>query len=463
VQFRTLDPTNDEDWIRFPVEAGAWYIIEAMTSPESTADLILEQYNSCAELAQSTINQFAPGVVVDFRAATTGSAILRIFDHAPARPADDRSYRLSVRRLAEEADPGVAVIVAGYLRDGDFLQNNIYTVTNSVYQMFLSHGYTQERIYYLAPDLTLDPSGDGQPDVRSISSVANLERAITEWAVEQLHDGGTLTIYMMDHGGRGVFYLNGYVEIVRSVDLNRWLRAVEQATPGTPINVIIEACKSGSFISPVSISAPGRMIITSTNAWAPAHASAYGATFSDTFIAALNGGLSIWNAFDIARNVATEATARVQQAQLDADGDGTSSTVNDIQIAAQRGFAYAGTFSSVLWQPPHIEWADILRDDANGGGLSVYVRGNAASVTAYIYPPDYTPPEDVEELVDPEVPSIQLTDGNNDNLYIAQYDGFTQPGAYRVVFMAVDADNQLAMPVTVLSEKIRIYLPTVIR
>ena len=466
VQFRTLDPPNDEDWIIFQLEAGAWYMIEAMTPPESAADLILEQYNSCTELAQSTINQFGPGVVVEVRADTTGSALLRLFDHNPARPAANRNYRLSVRRLPETPDPGVAVIVAGYLREGDFLQTNIYTVTNTVYQMFLTHGYPQERIYYLAPDLTLDPSGDGQPDVRAVSSVANLEYAITRWAVEKLQDGGAFTLYLMDHGERGVFYLNGRAEILLSTDLNPWLRTIEQAAPGTPINVIIEACKSGSFIRPFSISAPGRTIITSTNDWAAAHASQRGgATFSDAFIAALNSGLSVWNAFDIARNAAAEATKKVQQAQLDADGDGVSATLNDIQIVSQRGFTYAGTFRLPLWQPPYIEWADVLRDDASSGSLRAYVLDNAKpiAVTVYIYPPDYTPPADAEELVAPDVPSLQLTDGNNDSIYVAQYDGFTQEGAYRVVFMAVDVDNQPAMPVTVLSARLKVYLPAVTR
>ncbi|MBE2233353.1 MAG: hypothetical protein IAE85_07660, partial [Anaerolinea sp.] len=287
--------------------------------------------------------------------------------------------------------------------------------------------------------------------------------AITEWAPSLLEPGRALTLYMMDHGDNDQFFVNGVTEVLDADELNGWLSEVEQAVDDVLINVVIEACRAGSFIQRgQSISGPGRVIVTSTSALAPAYASARGAYFSDAFLSVLASDLSVASAFFTARWSAYAAHPG-QDAWLDDNGDGRYTT-DDGRVAAQRGFGDAGTFPGPVWQPPLIEWAEATWDSSGEGVLRAQVRAdsNIEAVAVLIYPPDFVPPEDGQELVQP-VPPVQLLDGNNDGIFVAQYDGFIQPGAYRIVFTAVDEDGQPALPVTITRGAWPVYLPAVTR
>jgi len=307
VQQHTFHTAGDEDWVAFPAIAGATYLIEAHVPVASTADVVLEVYENCDARRDGQGNNFAPGVRLQFKAPSTGMYALNLSNTDPAAGGTGLTYDLSVRALASAASPGALVLVAGRYRAGDPLQRNIHNVTNSVYRVFLANGYTPDRIYYLATDLTMDVDGDGAPDVDALTKRDNLQYAITQWATDKVGADRAFTLYMMDHGGHDRFYLNGAGQMVGPDDIATWLNALEAARPGVRVNVIVEACYSGSFIDLVkSVSKPGRVVIASTGTQVLAHASPNGAIFSDAFVAALGRGLSLYGGFQEAREAVWE-------------------------------------------------------------------------------------------------------------------------------------------------------------
>ena len=233
------------------------------------------------------------------------------------------------------------------------------------------------------------------------------------------------------------------------------------------INIIYEACYSGSFIQePQSVSRPGRVVITSAPPNALARASRDGAIFSDSLFAGLAQDSSLYASFESARQ-STSYLYRDQIPWLDDDGDGIANGASDGRVAQQRGFAFAGTFVNEVW-PPYIEAvlpppsiengrgvieARILSDDSNP----------TATVWAVIYPPDYVEPQpgpDVVDMVAPPAPVPLIRRGNN--TWNAADSGFTQSGTYRIVVHAASQNGLLAEPVAVeVTTEYQLFLPAV--
>ncbi|MBN1890915.1 MAG: right-handed parallel beta-helix repeat-containing protein, partial [Thermoflexales bacterium] len=453
-QFHTFHAAGDVDWAVFTATAGARYIVEATTPDDSSADVRLELYDSCSDTqADPADNSFGPDSSLIFDAPADGALYLRLANDALPDQAGGSaaSYYLSVRELSQTTRPGVVVVVAGKRKEDDPLQANMVNVTNAVYRLFAANGYDRDHIYYLAPDATLDADGDLTPDVDALSSKSNLQDAITTWARDNLASGQPFTLYLMDHGGYDVFYLNFYPtvgpDVVTPLELDAWLDTLEAAVPDVKINVILEACHSGSFINefPQAISTPGRVVIASTGAWPVAYASASGAAFSDAFVAALGRGMSLHSSF-------AEARWSLQQAHpdqtpwLDDNGNGVPNELEDGQVAALRGFAYAGTFDDVEW-PPYIIWASVDQPSSLIQAEVQVASGRVISeVWALLYAPSYQPPETSEEMEVEDVPRVTLTDPDGDGVYDAVTGEFVEQGDYRVVVYATDSSGLGARP-----------------
>ena len=305
---------------------------------------------------------------------------------------------LSVRELSDVATPGAVVIVAGRLKMADPLQPNIHAVADAARQLFLAHGYDDERITYLATDATRE-GFDGQP------TTANLQAAITAWAASKVGPDRPFTLYMVDHGNHDQFYLDKPSgQWLEPQVLNTWLTQLETAAPGAKVNIVVEACLSGSFIDLVqTVSKPGRVVMTSTGNWNNAHASPDGAIFSDYLLAALQGNESLYSAFQIARS-ATWIAYPVQTPWLDDNGNGIPNEVSDGQEAQLRGFAYVGTLAGEQW-PPYIVQASGPDQITQGNGVlhaTVLDDEQVKRVWAVVYPPTYQPPAPGEEMV-PEI------------------------------------------------------------
>jgi hypothetical protein len=456
VQHRTFHDDADTDWVIFNALAGTTYRIEGQVPPDSHADLSAELYELCTggPVAEQDY-VFAAEFSLEYTPAVDGPLHLRLSNHDTNVFGDDVSYRLSVRELAGNATPGAVIIVAGRNKHNDYLQGNIYHVTDSVYQLFVDHAYGDDRIMYLPADPTI-------PRADAPATAANLAQAITTWAVDKVAIDRALTLYLVDHGVSDRFYLDKpNNEWITSTELDDWLSQLETAVPGVKINVIIEACRAGSFITePGTLSKPGRVIITSTDAENAAWPSLEGAEFSDHFLAELAAGGSLYQSFTEARWTAQGAHPP-QQAWLDDDGDGIFNEALDGQEAAQRGFNYIGTFAEDIW-PPYI--AQALSPDGTvfrTGTLRAEVRDEIGvkKVWIEVFPPSYVPPEAQEDWVT-EVSITETLTAVTEDWYVGTYTGFSEPGVYRVVIHAEDVDGYTARPVAVeVQVGWQVYLP----
>ena len=458
-QVHTFHTADDEDWAFFQASAGTTYIVEASIPDDSEADVALEIYDACGAVPTfEQDNAFSPGASLNFDSPVDGPLYLRLANARDTSGEEAATYYLSVRGLAEEAPTGAVVIVAGKVKPDDILQSNIYHVTNSAYRLFLANGYGDGSIYYLAPDTSLNADGDGSPDVDGIPTRTNLEQVITEWVSETVGADLPFTLYMMDHGtydGFHLNFLNNQPQTVSAFELDNWLDQLEATRPDIKINVIIDACRSGSFIDlQEMVSGPERVVIASTGAYADAFASQDGALFSDAFIAALGRGMSLYSSFSEAKWAVQQAFPGRQTPWLDDNGDGQPNGSTDGQEAAQRGFAYAGTFADISW-PPYIARAGFNQETGSMvAEVQVQESKTISEVWALLYAPSYEPPESSEELEKENVPKVVLTDPDEDGLYTTTTTEFVEQGAYRVVVYAMDDEGLNARPKEASSETV---------
>lgn len=457
-QQHTFHRQADEDWVAFQAVAGTRYLIQGQIPAGSPADLTLVPYPRCSGVpGQGQNYTFTPGVRLEWLATTTGPIYLRLLNHNASVFGPHVSYHLSIRTLSDTpASAGALILVAGKLREGDPLQAHIHNVTDRINRVFLGHGYTPDRIFYMATD-------PGRPGWDALPTHDDLEAAITDWAAAKVGPDRPLTLYMVDHGDYDNFPLDqtrGHT--VSVAELDGWLAELEAARPGVKINVIVEACYSGSFIDlPKKISRQGRVVITSTSAHNVAYASPTGAIFSDYFISALDRGDSLYGALQNS-TWAVRAIYPDQQPWLDDNGNGMPNEASDGTEAQRRGFTYVGTLSDTRW-PPYIAEVQTPSVVAGQGLIRARVLDDKAvkSVWVVIYPPSWTPPPPGQQLVGDNLPSLPLTDQGN-GWYGVNYAGFAERGAYRMVVYAQDWEGLDAQPVSTATTVQAIYLPLVI-
>lgn len=460
VQTHTLHAQADTDWVRFTASKGATYRIEAQVPPDSNADMVLDLFRSCDEAPTLSQNiAFSPGVRQEFVAPANGTILLKLYHNNATVFGAKTIYNLSVRSLAASGAPGALLIVAGRLRANDALQPNITNIANNAYTVFENHGYSADRIQYLNTDLS-QTGVDGSP------SAASLQDAITNWAMDKVGSDRAFTIYIVDHGVQDRIYLDKPAnQWVTPDQLDGWLDTLEAAKPGVKINIIIEACHSGSFIeAPQTLSKAGRVVLTSTNVKNLAFASKDGAVFSDAFLAALGQGGSLYSSFTSAR-WAVDAAKFPQSPWIDSDGDGIPNEGEDQTNASQRGFALAGSLSSEVWAPYIVSADGSASFNDKTATLQATVRDDVgvSRVWAVLYPPSYVPPQDSEALIVENQPTVDFTAVGNDR-FTVNATGFNEVGIYRVVIYAEDADGLIAQPVTLeLGTGLRVFLPLVTR
>ncbi len=463
VQVHNFHVSTDVDWVRFDAEAGKTYLIEGLTPPGSDAHLYMGLYSDCFTLSGGQYNEFSPDVRMLFTPPQNKSYYLYLRHAFPGQQVSQATYRLSVRRLDALKAPGAVILVAGKFQEGTPVQTNIHQATAAIYRFFLTRGYDGEHIHYLAADPTLDPDGDGTPDVDEAPTKNNLYRAITSWAIGRVDEEHPLVVYMVGSGGSGYFYLNGSTEKINPTQLHYWLGALEALYQGLEISIVIDSPKAGSFVDALSKS--GRVVIASTDAWQLAWATGDGTLFSSHFLASLSRGLSLRDSFEKARR-AVESVQPVQTPWLEDNGNRTPNEETEGTIAGQRFFAtYTSILSDVVKWPPYIANAEIGRIVSGRGIITAEVRDDAGvvGVWAAIYPPTYTlPPSTREDLVLDAVPTVTLTHAGS-NLYAAEYAGFSRTGIpmSRIVVYAVDGDGLQGTPRVIWGG--RIYLPLVLR
>ena len=234
-----------------------------------------------------------------------------------------------------------AIIVAG---SGPYMENNLWNTTGAlvqdVYDVLLSQGYTDGKIYYLTFQTNGWPTGSDNE-----SGSLKLEHAIKGWAA----DADTLVIYLMGHGLPGEFEINGLThDYLQAKSLREWL---DELQSGKKISVIVvyEGCYSGSFLPEL---APGaglenavRIVITSASADEKAWFAMLGdVSFSQYFWSGVQDGQTVDVCFQSGFEVMNGPG--YQTALMDADGDAVSDSY-DLDIASRyvigRGMVNAGS------------------------------------------------------------------------------------------------------------------------
>ena len=460
VQWHTFHRYADEDWVRFTAMSGTTYVIQtANTGPLVETALELRTSCTASPIPISDLD-LGPGTRISWTASQTATHYLRVTNHAPCDYGPQAGYDLSVRAASEI---GAAIVVAGR-NQGGALHSNINFAANRAVLVFLGTGLSRGNLYYLNSDP--HPGSGLTPDAPATSD--NLQHAIETWAADKVGPDRPFYLYLVDHGGSDVFLTNGIISPTTAADLDGWLHHLETAT-GCPVNVIVEACRSGSFIDWASVptqtvSGAGRVVIASTSATRNAYALPNrGAYFSDSFFTALAGGADLWTAFREGQQ-AVAAHGLWQMPWLDDNGNAIPHVYDpdDGREARRRGLL--GMEEGGI--APYIETVSGPVEIVDGRGevrAQVVDDMGVDFVWALVYRPSFREPATTdEETIELRLGSFVLLDGDGDGEYVGSYDGFTELGEYRIVVYAKDGDDNLALPqVVMVRTRWGMYLPLV--
>ncbi len=465
VQDHTFHQQADADWAWFDATAGVSYILETRNTG-ARANSVIEAYATCTAPPTSGGRSFGPGYTISFTAATTGRYYLKVYNHDPAAFGADTGYTLSVRAVQPSA---VAIIVAGH--DGAYsAQENITYAADRAYRIFRNAGIIKANIRYLAPLASYDADGDGINDIAGPPTVANVRDGVQDWARQRgVGRGVPFYLYLVDHGLVDHFKADGDAadRHVTATDLNLWLSNLEATTGADNVNVVIDACYSGSFIDvtaagPASISGRNRVVIASTSSdWlAFGPPGGQGLYFSNAFFSGLENEQSLYASYLTGRQ-AVETQDLLQRPWLDDNGDQRSDTADGAVASARalRRVALGG-------QSPRIEW---VQGNARTGQILARVTDDSAwvSVRVEVFAPSYVPPQPdgsgTTRIVN--VPVVTLNDADGDGMYTGEY-RFAEPGTYRLVAHAQDSEGNLGQPVMELvgpgGGERQLYLPLIL-
>ncbi len=303
-------------------------------------------------------------------------------------------------------------------------------------------GVTTAAVAYRAPMLTPTPSP---------AATTTPTATVSPPALESL--GAAIPPVVDGCGGSGQ---------VTPQALSSWLSDLESSSGVTGVNIIIEACHSGSFIDRLnvtdSLAKAGRVVISSTNRVNNAYASAQGAYFSDAFLSCLAASNNLKTCFEQAKSAVSAASAN-QAPWMDDNGDGTSST-SDGTVAQTR---YVAGFLGA--EPPRMVSANVALAGSSGV-LSVNVTEGGDEVTlvwAAVYAPSFAEPTDT--TLNLGVPTLKLEAvAGKPGVFRASFpNGFDESGIYRVVFYAQDRQGLQAQPVVVILRGSQAFLPLISR
>jgi hypothetical protein len=444
-QAHTFHQNADADWTWFDVISGTTYILQT-TNVGSAAQTTLELHPTCVAPPTGSSVSFGNGLTLNYTADHTGSVFVKVKNHAASTFGPNTDYRLSARVVQPVA---LAIIVAGH--DGaNSAQGNITYASDFAYRVFLQAGLGKANIRYLAPDVNHDADGNGfNDDIAGMSTPDNVRDAIQTWArTRGLGLGVPLYIYFVDHGLIDSFKAAGdqLTQQISATNLNLWLGNLEATTGADNLNVIFDACYSGSFIDVTpaglaSIAGHNRVIIASTtsnwNAYGPGDGN--GLYFSNAFFSALENQQSLQASFEAGRQAAA-AQVPEQQAWLDDNGDQVF-TAQDGALATSRALRRV----TLSGQSPRITSLNLT--SVNNLQAQVVDDSVWVNVTVDILAPDYVPPQPdgtgTTRIL--SIPIAILVDLNATGLFTATYP-FTRTGWYRLVAHAEDTEGNLALP-----------------
>lgn len=392
-----------------------------------------------------------------------------------AGPADPATYALEVARGAEtvEIDGAVAfelpdrlaaltdnkaILVAG---GGPYTGNSLWPATwncaNMAFRALVHQRIDKENILYLSPEPNTDVDGDGVPDVDDAATAAKLEWAITTWAA----DADELVIYLTGHGNTEMFEIQKG-EWLSAADLRDWLDILQvPEKPAVRVIVVMDACMSGSFLpalTPAEALQPGsqRIVIAGSASDEYAYFLDDGEfSFSFNFWESVYRNGRLYQSFILGRDMVSfdqQAMADRAGAASELLGDGNPDEIiqadldsGDLsEILIGLGLIAASTLPEIdrVWcetSPLQCETFATLKAE----GITT-VGSSLNHITGYIVSPDKNDVDTSEPLK--EMPSVNLTDIDQDDVYEADYNDFSEIGVYTVAVFAFDGKDNISLP-----------------
>jgi streptogramin lyase len=398
---------------------------------------LFKQFSSNGELLHQWGGQgYAPGL-------STRALGLSASPGGHLYVADTRNHRVQLFEKVNLPSKTKSIVVAG---GGPFAGNHLWESTqlsaNLAYMTLGYQGFGRDAITYLSADVDLDLDMNGvADDVDGDATNANLMDAVTSWA----SDADNLVIYLVDHGGDGVFRMSG-TETLSAAALNGWLDQLQQVIPGNVI-VIYDACESGSFLNKL-MPPPGkrRLVVTSAAQDEPAYFVSHGSvSFSNYFWTHIFNGVDVKDAFNLTRQALT-APIVYQHPLIDANNNGIGNEPEDYSLTAG---VYIGNATDLFGDAPAIGSVSGAQtiNDANAAPLyaeDVLDSDGIARVWAVLRPPDYAPGS-ASNPID-ELPAVDFTPVG-EGRFEAVFDGFDREGTYQVAIYALDNIGNTSVPV----------------
>jgi len=343
-------------------------------------------------------------------------------------------------RLYPGIEVGQALIVAG----GGISSNTLWSTTeylaNRFYKMLRNRRFTHDLIHYISPHIAdYDTDGDGEYDIfvdditPEVSDIQNyLESLYPEGTSSLVDQNKPLIIYFVDHGGANSFKVsNG--EILKASHLDAWLDDLQENTP-CQVQIIIEACHSGTFVDDLApTGTQERIIITSTGEGFSNYDQVGIQSFSQYFINHISQGDSLGNSYlktsDKLRNL------RLFLGQLPVLED------NQGGILARSAYI-GGTFMVGDVMPEIIDHTPNQAIDA--ASFTLYARVSDVEgmdhVWATIMPPGFEPPRVTEDFETPiiSLDTVELSETAEAEHYTGTYTDFAINGIYVVTLYAMD-------------------------
>jgi len=328
---------------------------------------------------------------------------------------------------------GNLILVASTRRDIGTDQNIESTqyLSDMIYKSFENRFFDKNDIYYINSISEHDIDGDLYDDNivdDSTPTVLEFGNIITKWAVEQQNDG-PLYIYLVGYGGLSTFEIYSN-EILSGIRLNGFLDAFELLTK-RPVVIIIEACKSGSFVDDLLKSDSKRVIISSADNKDSFIMLNGMISFSQFFVNGLVTGLSIYDSCLESKNILKGINGPFLY---------MNPQLNESKINLSKNIYLGGNFQ-IQDQYPEIN--DQSQDQSLEAFLrhEFFIQFNDDFIEwskAVIVPPTYYPPETTSDFKVPfvSVPLISMSLSETPQKYYGSYDEFNHDGNYILSFIS---------------------------
>jgi len=368
--------------------------------------------------------------------------------------------------LSVATSAGYAILIEG---ESGTASRPYYTASlDDVYAKLKKRSFTDENIYYLSYE------GTSHVNVDALTTKANIQNAITNWAYERIISGGIAPLYiiMVNHGDPGRFYIDP--STITPSELNTWLTTLEnniQTAIGKPLTTIIVngSCFSGSFIP--ALSKHNRVIITSAtgeekSAQGPqTFDTTYGEYFIYYLFSYLTKGDTLRDAFrDAAKvthqyfkesgaNCGTNSLCKEDKSRqhplLDDNGDGKGSWMNI--VGQEDGDITSKLVLGLGANPVSLAWQEIMPTaTTTGSSIIAWAKTSNPSKTAAswveIKKPSFTSTDSLSGQVALNLPKAAGTYKSSQARWEYNLTGLDEIGAYTLFYYAVNNDDGDLIP-----------------